>query len=122
MNCSRCLAGSASRMRSSTRLASGSADAQHPAPFVGQLDRIGARVFLGAPALQQAFALHAPDDVGERGAVDARAVDETRLAQPLVVGHRDEHRELPRREVAVLHLGVEDISRALTGPVQQVDG
>ena len=95
--------------------------AQYPAPFVGQLHGIGARVFLGAAALQEAFPLHAPHDVGERRAVDAGAVDQPGLAQPLVVGHRDEHGQLTRGQVAVLHLRMENVSSALPSPVQQMD-
>ena len=109
-------------MRSSTRLASRLGGAQHPPPFVGQLHRIGARIFLGAAALQQALSLHAPHDVGERRAVDARAVDQAGLAQPLVLRHRNENGELPRCQLAVLHLGVEDVSCALAGAMQKMNG
>ena len=108
-------------MRSSTRLASGSATRSSAPPLVGELHRIGARIFPRAAALQQPLPLHAPDDVGERRAVDARALDQPGLAQPLVAGHRDEHGELTRGQVAVLHLGVEDVAGALPCPVQQVD-
>ena len=82
MNCSRCLPGSAAKDALVDALGERLGRAQHPPPFVRQLDGIGARVFLGAAALQQAFLEHAADDVGERRAVDARAVDEIRLANP----------------------------------------
>jgi len=73
-------------------------------------------------ALQETFPLHAPHDVGERRAVDARTVDQPGLAQSLVVRHRDEHGELPRRQVAVLHFRMEDISCTLTSSMQKMDG
>jgi hypothetical protein len=44
------------------------------------------------------------------------------LAQPLVVGHRVEHGELARGELAVHHLGVKDVSCTLTGAVQKMNG
>ena len=40
---------------------------------------------------------------------------------PSLPRHRDEHGELTRRQVAVLHLGMEDVPSALPGPVQQMD-
>ena len=40
---------------------------------------------------------------------------------PSLLRHRDEHGELTRRQVAVLHLRMEDISCTLTGPVQKMD-
>ena len=58
---------------------------------------------------------------GKRRAIDARAVDQAGLAQPFVVRHRDQHGELTRRQVAVLHFGMEDIPCTLTGPVQKMD-
>jgi hypothetical protein len=63
MNCSRCLPGSASRMRSSTRLAVGSAVRSTRTPFIRQLDGVGPRIFLGATTLEETFALHAANDV-----------------------------------------------------------
>ena len=36
--------------------------------------------------------------------------------------HGDQHGELTRGQIAVLHLGMEDVSCALAGPVQKMDG
>ena len=40
---------------------------------------------------------------------------------PSLRGHRDEHGELTRGQVAILHLGMEDVPCALAGPVQQMN-
>jgi len=101
---------------------SGIGCAQNAAAFLGQLHGVGARIFLGPSALQQAFPLHAPYNVGQGRAVDTRTLDKAGLAQPLVVRHRVEHCELARSKLALHHLGVKDVSCTLTGAVQKMNG
>jgi hypothetical protein len=63
---------------------------------------------------------HAPHDVGER-AVDARLLDEMRLAHTFVLRDGNQDRVLPRREIAHRHFALEDVACTLTGPMQQVN-
>ena len=89
--------------------------------LVRQLHRVGARVLFGAAALQQALLEHPPHDVGERRAIDARLVDEMRLADAFVLRDGDQNRVLARRQIPTSHLALEDIAGALTGAMQQVN-
>ena len=50
--------------------------AQHLSAGVRQPHGVGARILLGAPALQEPFSLQAAHEVGHRRAVDSRAINE----------------------------------------------
>jgi hypothetical protein len=97
-------------------------DAQRAAAFVRQLHGVGARVGLGAPALQEALGLQAPHDVGQGRPIDACVLDESRLTEAFGLRHRQQDGELARGQVAVLHLGVEDVAGTLPGAMQKMDG
>ena len=94
---------------------------EHAIAFLGQAHRIGACILLGAAALQQTLLDHPADDVGERRAIDAGALDQIGLAEAFVLRNRQQHRELARRQPAVGHLALEYVARALAGSMQQMD-
>ena len=89
--------------------------------FVRQFDRISARIFFRAPALQQALFEHAPNDVGERRPVDAGFFHEVRLAQALMLRNGDENSILTRCQVAATHFKLKYVSGALASAMQEVN-
>jgi len=65
--------------------------------------------------------VQAADDIGQRRTVDACAIDEAGLTQTFVLRHGDQNGELTRRQVAILHLRVKDVSRTLPRTMQKMN-
>ena len=94
--------------------------AQNILAFGGEADRIHAGVAPRALSLQQALLDEPAHDVGERGAIDARLLDQAGLAHVGVLGDANKHRELAGRQIRFgRFIGEEDLG-ALSGAMQKM--
>ena len=70
----------------------------------GELDGVGARVFLGALAMDQAAPKQPANNIGKRRPVDSGALDQLCLGEALFLGDGGDDGELARREPARIGL------------------
>ena len=83
---------------------------------------VGARVTF-CPSPQDKTFLHEPlDQAAHCGTIDPCALHEVRLTQPFLLGNSFEDSELPRRDVEVARLHMEQLVRALARAVKNAEG
>jgi hypothetical protein len=90
--------------------------------FGGEPHRIHARIAPGALAVQQSLLHQTSHNIGERGAVDPRLLDQPGLGDVGVVGNAGKNGLLARREIHLTSFVGEEFLSALTSTVQEVQG
>jgi hypothetical protein len=94
---------------------------ENPPALLREADCVSSGIFLCPPSLQQTLLEHAPNDIGERGTVDARAINELRLAQAFMLRDRQQHRILPRRQIGLSDLTLKHVTGALSGTMKEMN-
>ncbi len=114
----RCFGDNVDNSRSSASCAAGRAEFERLSAALGQANRIGTRIALGALSLHQPLLDHPADDIGKCRTIDTGSVDEVGLTEALGLRDANQNSVLTWCQPLITHLGDEHIASELASAVQ----